>query len=59
LTTRRYDLSTIKVAALPQDETFGMTGWTHKETIERLLVQPPKEFMIDIYEGLMLHQGPS
>jgi hypothetical protein len=49
----------VKVAALPQDEAFGMTGWTQKDTIERLLAHSPKEFIIDIYEGLMLHQGPS
>ena len=49
----------IKVAAFPSDEPFGITGPTGKEIIDRLFTLPPKEFLIDIHEGLMFDGGPS
>jgi hypothetical protein len=49
----------IKVAAFPSNEAYGFTGPTSKETIDRLFAHPTTEFLIDIYEGLMINGGPS
>jgi len=49
----------IKVASFPRGEAFGFTGPTSKETVHRLFADPPTEFLIDVYEGLILNGGPS
>jgi hypothetical protein len=49
----------IRVAAFPTDEAYAMTGPTSIETLHRLFAKPPKEFLIDIYEGLTLYGGPA
>ena len=49
----------IRVAAFPADEPYGISGPTRIETLNRLIKAPVDEFLTDIYEGLTLHGGPA
>ena len=49
----------IRVASLPIDEAYGISGWTNIEIIERLTATPPEEFLIEIFAGQGLYPGPS
>jgi Holliday junction resolvase RusA-like endonuclease len=44
--------------ALPEDDAYTVTEYTSIETINRLTTYPPKEFMVDIYEGLAIYSFP-
>jgi len=49
----------VKVTAIPSIEegAYGSYGWTNIEIWKRLTNTPPKEFLINIFEGL-LFEGP-
>ncbi|MFO7997013.1 MAG: RusA family crossover junction endodeoxyribonuclease [Dehalococcoidia bacterium] len=49
----------ITVVALPTDQAYSLGGWTSIETLKRLLEKPPKEFLIDIYEGMAIYHTPA
>ncbi|MFC1913904.1 RusA family crossover junction endodeoxyribonuclease [Chloroflexota bacterium] len=49
----------IRVAAFPVDEPYGISGPTSVEILDRLFKASANEFLIDIYEGLTLHGGPA
>ena len=49
----------IHVVALPTNEAHGISGWTNQEVLIRLMKPQPKEFLIEIFEGISTYLGPS
>lgn len=49
----------ITVVAFPVDEVYSVAGWTSIEALRRLQDSPPKEFLIDVYEGMAIHHAPA
>jgi crossover junction endodeoxyribonuclease RusA len=44
----------VRATALPSDDAFGITGSASPEVFHRLMTMPPKEFLINIFEGLTI-----
>lgn len=47
----------VKIIALPslEEGAYGMSGQVKIDVLNRLMKHPPKEFLINIYEGSVIH----
>jgi len=48
----------VRATALPSDDAYSISGQTSREVLLRLTASPPKEFLINIFEGLSIPGGP-
>ena len=50
----------VKITALPslEEGAYGMSECVNIDVLNRLMKHPPKEFLINIYEGSVIHGGP-
>ena len=47
----------VRAIALPSDDAYSISGWTSQEVLLRLTARPPKEFLINVFEGLSIPGG--
>ena len=50
----------VKITALPSSEegAYGISGWGSIDVFKRLTQHPPKEFLINVFEGLSIYGAP-
>jgi len=44
----------LKVVALPEDDVVGISGWSRANVFKRLIKANPKEFLINVFEGISI-----
>ena len=50
----------VKITAFPSSEegAYGVSGWGSIDVFNRLTQHPPKEFLINVFEGLSIYGAP-